>query len=413
MKADVAVIGGGSAGIAAAVTAARSGAEVYLIERQGMLGGMASSAFVHSICGLYQLRNGETDPLIDANAGFPKEFAQRLLESGGARGPVRMGRLDVVLHRPTCFAHLADHYVHTLPNLKLLLHSEIVDVQQKAYGEIDSLTIQCRKTRSVLKTTVVVDTTGDAEIARIAGASCSLAPLDSLQRPAYIVALGGVDPGAMKEDGRMLIAHTLSSAVMEGKLPESCLGMAFRSGVLPQEVWGTIDLAVPGFDPRDARSISQLEVEGRAIATQVISYLKTALDGFSHVTITSFPCRAGIRESLRIKGLYELSEQDILSGARFDDEVSSSSWPIELRETARGPRFRFPEQNRSCGIPLRSLCSAEIRNLLVAGRCISSSHEAQAAIRVIGTCMATGEAAGKAAAEIADTGELRATRQRG
>jgi hypothetical protein len=401
MKLDVAVIGGGSAGLAAAVTAARNGAEVALVERQGMLGGMASTAFVHSICGLYQLRKSEQEPLSDSNGGFPKEFAESLLENGGARGPVRMGRLDVLLHRPTSFASLADHFVQSLPNLKLLLHCEIEGVELEDRRNIHSLRLRCRNTRSELEASVVIDTTGDAEIAKIAGAPWERSPLSSLQRPAYIIALRGIDPKAMSEEGRIVIAHSLSSAVIAGKLPESALGMAFRAGVLPQEVWGTIDLADRDFDPADPHCLSQIEVEGRAIANQVISFLRTALDGFSCATIASFPCRAGIRESLRIKGLYELSEEDVLGGTRFDDEIALSSWPIELRETARGPRFRFPLENRSCGIPLRCLRSAEIDNLLVAGRCISASHEAQAAIRVIGTCMATGEAAGKAAAEIA------------
>ena len=88
---------------------------------------------------------------------------------------------------------------------------------------------------------------------------------------------------------------------------------------------------------------------------------------------------------------------DLLQGTRFEDEVALASWPIELRETAKGPRFRFPEENRPCGIPLRSLRSCDLQNLFVAGRCIASSHEAQGAIRVIGTCLATGEAAGIAA----------------
>jgi hypothetical protein len=108
-----------------------------------------------------------------------------------------------------------------------------------------------------------------------------------------------------------------------------------------------------------------------------------------------------VRESRRVMGLMELTENDILTGARFEDEVAFSSWPIELRETARGPKFRFPHENRSCGIPLRCLQSRSIQNLFMAGRCISATHEAQAALRVIGTGMAMGEAAGKAAAQAA------------
>ena len=110
MKADVVVAGGGSAGLAAAISAARAGATVVLVERHGVLGGMASSSFVHSICGLYRLRESESNPLLASNPGFPMEFAELLIASGGARGPVRMGRLDVLLHQPAAFGHLADRF---------------------------------------------------------------------------------------------------------------------------------------------------------------------------------------------------------------------------------------------------------------------------------------------------------------
>ncbi|MCX6975643.1 MAG: FAD-dependent oxidoreductase [Verrucomicrobia bacterium] len=383
MKTDVLVAGGGSAGLAAAIAAARCGARVVLVERQSMLGGMATSAHVHSICGLYQLRATETEPLLDSNSGFPREFAQRLIREGGARGPVRMGRLDVVLHRPSSFAHLADRYVD---------------------GKIGILTLSSRGIRSDWEPSAVIDTTGDAEIAQFSGAACEQTPLHKLQRPAYIFALGGVDPDSMSDNGRMAIARAISYAVSGGQIPKAALGIAFRAGVTPQEVWGTIDLAAEGLDPSDSQSLSQMEMHGREIAVAVTDFLKNELVGFRSAFISAFPARAGIREGYRVKGLEELTEQDILTGARYPDEVALSSWPIELRETALGPKFRFPEANRSCGIRLGCLRSQNVKNLFMAGRCISTTHEAQAAVRVIGTCMATGEAAGKAAADWVSSG---------
>lgn len=399
MKTDILVAGGGSAGLAAAVSAARCGARVVLVERSGMLGGMATSAHVHSICGLYQLRSNDSDPLLDSNPGFPVEFARRLVREGGARGPVRMGRLDVVLHRPSSFAHLADRYVQSLPELKVLLHTEITGVLSDGSGRIGSMTLRSRGCRSEWEPSAVIDTTGDAEIARFAGAACERAPLQKLQRPAYIFSLGGVDHNALGDNGRMAIARAISYAVSGGLLPAAALGIAFRVGVTPQEVWATIDLDADGLDAADPQCLSQLEAHGREIAVTVTDFLKKDLEGFSSAFISAFPARAGIRESYRVQGLEELTEQDILTGARYQDEVAISSWPIELRETAHGPKFRFPEGNRSCGIRLGCLRSQNIKNLFMAGRCISSTHEAQAAARVIGTCMATGEAAGKAAAE--------------
>ena len=117
MRCDVLVAGGGSAGLAAAVAAARSGAQTLLVERHGCLGGMVPSAFVHSICGLYRLAD-QPDPIL-INPGFPTEFARRLLASGGAYGPVRMGRVDVLLHDPAAFSALCDRLVGETPNLEV------------------------------------------------------------------------------------------------------------------------------------------------------------------------------------------------------------------------------------------------------------------------------------------------------
>lgn len=398
-KADVAIVGGGSAGLAAALAAARQGAEVVLIERDEILGGMATTAQVHSLCGLYLLRSNESEPLLYANAGFPKEFAEALLAMGAARGPVRMGRLDVLLHRPSAFAQLAGKMVAALPNLRVCFQSEVVEVQRDGKGRIGSLGLVNNGSRSVLEVSTVVDTSGDAVVAALTGASFESASEEKLQRPALIFLLHGVASDAMSEEGRLRLAHAISTAVMNKQLPEGTLGAAFRAGVSPEEVWGTIDLQARGFDPTHNDAVALLEREARELAIQLMDFLKKQLPDFHSATIAAWPARLGIRESRRMKGCYQLTESDLLQGARFEDEVALASWPIELRETAKGPRFRFPEENRPCGIPLRSLRSCDLQNLFMAGRCIASSHEAQAAIRVIGTCLATGEAAGKAAAE--------------
>jgi len=406
MKIDIAVVGGGSAGIAASICAARQGASVVLIERLGMLGGMGSAANVHTVCGLYRLRKNEGEPLVPANEGFPQEFAGLLLRSGGATGPIRMGKLDVLMHEPASFARVADKLTGDQAGLRVLLHSEVMGVKRDKRG-IESLEIRSRG--RVLKITprAVIDTTGDAEVAFLAKAGTNQESLEKLQRPAYIFALGGLSPEALTDSGKILIARAISYGVRDGKIPSDALGAAFRPGVHSGQGWGTIDLTADGFDPGKRECRSLIEAEGRNLAITVASFLAREVEGFRFASITSYPAHAGIRESRRVRGFYELTHGDILAGARFKDEVAFSAWPIELRETSRGAKFRFPEENRSCGIPLRSIMSADIPNLFVAGRCISCSHEAQAAIRVMGTCMATGEAAGRSSAEmISSTGGI-------
>ncbi len=391
MRGDVLVAGGGSAGIAAAVAAARAGAQVVLIERAGSLGGMASLALVHSICGLYLLGK---EPAQFANPGFSSEFASRLLAAGGASGPVKMGRVEVLLQHPTAFATLADEMVAAEKNIELRLHTELLAPDE----------IFCRGVREKIEAAMIIDATGDAALAALCGAECEMESLDRLQRPAFIFALGGVETGALDDDARLRVAHAIVGAVRDGNLPEAALGASLRASPRAGEAFVSVDLAAPGFDPLDPRSLARIEIEGRKLAQSMTLFLTKCSSGFSSAHLSALPARAGIRESRRIIGEHRLETDDLLAGARFDDAIALATWPIELREQARGARLRFPENGEPCEIPLRALRARGRANLFAAGRCIAASHEAQASIRVMGTCFATGEAAGLAAARVADRG---------
>lgn len=390
MNFDVVVAGGGSAGLAAAVAAARIGAKTLLVERNGLLGGMASAALVHSICGLYRLPKGDGAPVL-ANAGFAAEFARRLVANGGASGPVRMGRVEVLLQRPVAFAELCDVLVRETPNLEVRLQSEIVA------ADAEAITLAWRGSAEKIAAKVFVDATGDAVLAALRGAPCEM-ETTRLQRPAYIFALGGVEAGKLGDDARLRIARQIAQAVKAKELPRAALGAHLRESLQAGEVFVTIDLEGGAeFNPLNAVCLSRLESEGREVATKLAAFLKK-IDGLEKSYVAAWPVRAGVRESRRIVGRYRLEAADIENGAQFDDTVAFAAWPMELRETATGPRLRFPTGDEPCGIPLRSLRARDDESLLMAGRCISCSHEAQASVRVIGTCLATGEAAGLAAA---------------
>jgi len=391
---DVIVAGGGAAGLAAAIASARCGAETLLVERSGSLGGMVSAALVHSICGLYPLAPKGEPALPYANPFFPAEFAGRLRRNGGANGPHRMGRVDVLLQHPTAFARLADEIAGETSRLRVRFHTEVIGVG----NDFTSMEICCRGRRERLRTKTIVDATGDAIIAELGALRCEQAPSITLQRPAFIFALHGVDAAITADDARITVAAQLAGAVRDGHLPAALLGAAFRASRRGREVFITIDLDCPDYDPLDPDCLSNLERHGRELAAHLADYLKRKVFGFEESFISAFPARVGVRESRRLLGDYLLDASDLQRGAEFADAVALATWPMELRETARGPRLRFPENERGCDIPLRSLRAGTQPNFFVAGRCISATHEAQASIRVIGTCLATGEAAGIAAA---------------
>ena len=394
MHVDVLVAGGGSAGLAAAVSAARMGARTLLIEQHGSLGGMAPAALVHSICGLYRLPVDDGPPKI-ANVGFAEEFARRLVIAGGAHGPVRMGRVDVLLQQPTAFARLADVIAQETENLGVLLHTDLVAVAE----DLSSVEISCRGRREKITARAIVDATGDGNVAALAGAEFEQEPAERLQRPAFIFALGAVEGGAAAEAARLRLARRIVDAVRDERLPAGALGAAFRESGRAGEVFVTVDLSGgPRYSPTDATCLTALEMEGRALAEALAAFLRKEVDGFGGSFISAYPARLGVRESRRLVGRSRLSEIDLLQGAQFPDGVALATWPMELRETNTGPRLRYPENGRACEIPLGALRARDHDRLFMAGRCISCSHEAQASIRVIGTCLATGESAGLAAA---------------
>ncbi len=396
---DVLIAGGGSAGVAAAVSAARKGATVLLVERQSMLGGMGSAALVHTICGLYYCR--ESPGAEYAHEGFPREFAERLRAMEGASEPVRMGRLDVLPHHPVTFALLADAMLNEAKGLTVWLQSEIAAVGVED-GTVRKVEVVCSGIRHHVRASQIIDCSGDANLIALAGGEVEQVAADRLQRPGYVFEVQGLKAGVLSENGRLKIAHQIVHAVKLGELPSAALGTGFRASIHPGEAFVTIDLKgdteALAYDPTDPACLAEVVATGRFVAKEIVAYLRGSMAGFENAWISAWPARPGVRESRRAVGRYRLTAEDFLRGATFDDAVAVSPWPMELREKPTGPRWRYPEADRPCQIPLRALQSASFANVYVAGRCLSCDHETQASIRVMGTCMATGEAAGIAAA---------------
>ncbi len=401
MKCDVLILGGGSAGLAAAVAAARVGAHSVLIERHGALGGMATAALVHSVCGLYLLR--EESGAVLAHRGLPGEVAERLIRSGASHGPVRMGRLDVLPHSPPSFAAVADELAGECAETRL--HTELIAVE--GAGRVEAVELICRGGRTRFEPRAVVDASGDAVLSALAGARTEQMPAEHLQRPSFIFAMHTVDVGALGDDARIRLAGIIAEAVRAGRLECGALGAQLRATGRGSEVYVTIDLAGPAdYDPASPEHLASLERDGRRLAVALHHFLRAEYEPFAKAELSAFPARVGVRESRRAVGEITVTAEDVQRGTETPDVVALGTWPMELREKPTGPRWRFPDGLRPTQIPLGALKVRAVTNLWTAGRCISCEHEAQAALRVIGTCMATGQAAGVAAALQARYGQV-------
>jgi hypothetical protein len=247
----------------------------------------------------------------------------------------------------------------------------------------------------------LVDTTGDATGARLLGSAlCESAEAARLYRPALIFSLHGVTPSE-EDNWRLALGAMIVRAIKEGRLPPAALGSGFRRSPLGGELFVTIDLEAgeADWDPFDPAKRAVVEAEGRATALALRAFLRDEHPDFRHCSVPAFPAQLGLRETARYVGDYVLTGEDVASSRRFDDEVALAGWPLEKRENARGPKFRFFDRPEPAGIPARCLRTARAPGLFFAGRCLSADHDALASVRVMGTCMATGQAAGKMAVD--------------
>jgi hypothetical protein len=400
---DVVVAGGGTAGVAAAVTAARCGARVLLVERGPALGGNAAHALVHTFCGLYLAPDGAADAApVHAHPGFPRRFAESLRATGGAGDPERAGRVFVLPIHPDALERHAAATCAAQASLAVWLDAEVrgACLARERRGA-SVLEIARRGGVVAVESRIVIDASGDAAIAALGGADASYAPADELQCPSYIFRLAGVAPGTAAGFARLQLSVATAGAVRAHALPPACESVLLRPGPRLDEVYVTLNVArPPRWDPLDEMVVAALEAASREAATALLAYLRETRPAFREARLLAWPRRLGIRETRRVDGYAVVTRDDVLGGLVRDDEVARSTWPIELWNDHRRAVFEHPAGPSS--IPLGALVSRSHPRLAMAGRCISATHEALGALRVIGTAMATGEAAGAAAALAAD-----------
>jgi hypothetical protein len=397
---DVVVVGGGAAGLAAAIAAGSAGARTALVERYGFLGGMATAGMVSTICGLYHSApSGAPEPL---NEGFAETFARRLSTMPGCQKPVRRGRGFVLPYTPFAFACLADELVAAVPRLDVYLHAYLVAVEGRP-DRIDTLRIGTWERTLELRARVVLDTSGDAVVADQAGAATETAPPSDRQLPSLVFVLQQVDTAALGAGPRVALLRTLLAAERDGRLPRGASNVTLAPSSQPGELIGKLALGGVDDERSDRRDfLTAAEQEGRRRVLAVSEFLKT-LPPFGRAFVSHVAAQVGVRESRQVIGRYQLTREDVLSGRKFDDGVARASWPIELwQEGHLGAMYEHLEDGQTYEIPLRSLQARDVDNLFVAGRCMSATHEALGSARVIGTCLATGEAVGMAAARLAD-----------
>lgn len=404
---DVVVLGGGPAGIAAATAAARQGARTMLLERYGFLGGQGTAAMVTNFCGLHVVAD---DEIIRVIRGIADDLLDRLDALDALKDPHFVPGPDGAMtaaqsYDTAAFKSAADDLLLSA-GVDLRFHVLAVDAMVDD-GKIDALIIETKSGRAAIRAHTFIDCSGDADLAHWAGAPYEVGDDDGfIAYPTLMFRMGDVDGQRAYAEGKPALRQKLAEAIAEGQqLPR-------RHGIInaqnrPQE-WRANLTQVS----RDGRPInganwddfSYAEIEGRRQVLDYFSFLKDRVPGFERAYLLETAPQVGIRETRRIVGPYQLTAEDVLGCRDFDDSIGINGWPLEIHR-AGDVEWRFIPDRGWHQIPFRTLIPQNVKNLLVAGRCASTTPGGQASLRVSGPCFAMGQAAGTAAAMAVKTDE--------
>ena len=413
---DVLVLGGGVAGLAAALGAARTGASVRLIERGNCLGGTATAGMMTLFYTPYRCAHG-----------VPKDIFDRLIAAGGAF-PGEIISFDHEVFKTVAFEMAAEQ------DIDLLLHSMCADVVMDG-SRVAGLIVENKGRRSALLAKTLIDASGDADIAALSGVPMMKGREgDSKMRPmSLLFRLGGIEVTALldyvranpqefsKDPNQMMLDVAgknirifgffglVQKARAQGYLYPDCHYFRIEA-VMPDRGTALVNTVrvydVDGTNPAD---VTRAEIEGRRQQRLLLEFARAFVPGFKSAYVVDSASHIGVRETRRAIGEYVLTEDDILAKTHFKDSIGIDS----NRQNPRGPRHspdgmegsKQDQENRELvaqlftyEIPYRCLVPTAVDGLLMAGRAISTNHDADGYTRNQPACMVTGQAAGVAAA---------------
>jgi hypothetical protein len=420
---DVLVVGGGPAGLGAALGAAAAGTRVVLAERYGFLGGNATAALVMPLMSFHTQRAGSIafEPTDIAPwdhgtgeavvAGVVRTLLARLVSAGAAVIPSERTGFTVPFD-PEGFKQVALELLDEA-GVEFLFHAFATDV---VGGGPESVAFATKSGPVAIAARMIVDCTGDGDLASLAGFPYEVGrdldhlvqPMTLMFRMAEFQATGFADYVRAHPDqwhGVHGLWDLVAQAAAAGELDLPREDILFFGTPHAHEVSvnSTRVAAALGISVWD---LTRAEWQSRRQMRQIVDFLRRRVPGFEHAYAVQSGVTVGVRETRRIVGEYQLTADDILTARKFDDVIARSTYPIDIHNP-RGPGtvLRRVPPGESYDIPLRCLVPRGSDRLLVAGRCISGTHEAHSSYRIMPVAMATGQAAGVCAALAARSGK--------
>lgn len=418
LKADVVVAGAGSAGVAAAVSAAESGARTVLIEASGAVGGSLAWQLLEHSAGFHDVTG---TPVV---GGFGQRLIDLLRTAGGSPGHIRDDVGYTATRTPVNHAELAmaESVMLRDAGVTLVLHSRVDDAvtvdgwirRVDAVGPVGQFSIEG---------STFVDATGDAALAAVAGAGFQ--PDQARRQPASLLfKISNLDFAALLRYARENRDDFRPGSIIGAAEDEHVNLWGF--GRLLEAGWAEgrlslrrTELHLAGWPKRGeaivnvtrtpltglsgtAAGAGYLELQQQLL--EFARWFRESVPGGTDSYLSAAADRIGVRESRRVVGLTTVTEADVLAGAPAADAVGRAAFPIDIHDAASAGLSHTDAVGSGYDIPYRCLVVRGVENLLVAGRCVSSTHEANGSLRITATCFVTGEAAGVAAALAARSG---------
>jgi hypothetical protein len=391
---DLCVVGSGAAGASAAIEAARLGLRVVLLDGAPQVGGQATGALIDTFCGFYS--TGPHPELL--TFGIAEEIV-RDLSASDSMARIEGRRNTIILYyRHTALQRWIEEAL-SHAGVTIITGALLQNVQF-AGRRIASLSAVTRYGEVVVQARTFVDASGDAALAWLAGLS--------VHEPATETIFGsqngivrGVDVDALAHlGGPEAIKHRLMQKGQKYGLERKDAFIYVLPGT-DQALVNMTHIATP----LDALGASRMVIDGHRALDAAVDFLQTEFPEAFGSAVTDRYGQPGVRQTRWIKGLYQLTADDVRNGTRFDDGVARCAWGIELHNTPEGTYWEgFPDGHVHY-VPYRSMIHAEADNLLAAGRCIDGDVLALSSVRVMGPCIAMGAAAAHAA-DLAGTSAL-------
>jgi hypothetical protein len=411
---DVLVVGSGPSGLAAAIAARRGGASVRLVERFGFLGGNLTAGLIGPCMTSFSL-DGKTQLI----RGIFDEFVRRMEDIGGAVHPSKTvsgspysGFMTYGHEAVTPFdveaAKRVSMEMATEAGVDLLLHSMVVDAMVED-GAVAGVVVGNKGGLSYVPAKVTVDASGDGDVAAWGGADFEYGRESDgeVQPMSVFFRIENVDDGAVAAyqaehpEEHFPFQSIVEKAHAEGTYELPRRGVQLFKTMEPG-VWRINTTRVTGLNGTDAHDLTRGEQIARGQVVTLMDFFHKELPGLENCRLLDTASTIGVRESRRVVGEYAITLDDLVTGRHFDDVVAVAGYPVDIHSpnSTAGPfDDDIPPTANIYEIPYRALVPEKVDGLLMAGRCISGSHEALAAIRVMPPAFAIGEAAGVAAAQ--------------